>query len=259
MEIIKKYFVIIILMAVGFNASADVVDDASHTNSMPNNYHDNSFFLVSPLVGWNHNKLYVPARGPLPAVTLSDTKPEYGLFLLYYRPQMIINNMFFTTRASGSDVAGNVTFINFYGAPEKRLTWNAGGGYVWHKIKADHNTITISVPMIKAGLLLRIPESHLVLNPYLAYARESIDTSYSDEDIDALMYGITAFWQWRMLNTTLKYYYQDDLNSSESYNVLRLRGILFVNKSFGVTARFEYMEEPTTDNTSFLFGPIFMF
>ena len=229
------------------------------------NYHKESFFLVSPLVGWNRNKLYIPAlppRGPMPgqpAQTRTDTNPEYGLFALYFHPRMVINNMFFLTDASGSDITGNISFINFYGKPDRKVTWNVGGGYVWHEIKAEDNTITISVPMAKAGALIRIPNAHLLLNPYVAYAWQSVETDFSDEDTEAVLYGMTAHWFYRMFHLTMKYYYQDDQDSSEGYNVFRFRGIAFANDWFGLTGRFEYLEEPGTDNTSVLFGPVFVF
>lgn len=93
-------------------------------------FHDRSVFLIAPLIGWNRNELNLPTRGPLPASTLTDAEEEYGLFAFYATPRITINNMFFSTRANGTDIRGNLTFLNLYGDPEALLTWNAGAGYL---------------------------------------------------------------------------------------------------------------------------------
>lgn len=222
-------------------------------------FHDRGFFVVSPLAGWNRNELKIPPHGPMPGMTLTDTEPEYGLFTMYAHPRFVVNNFFFVSEGNGADITGDVAWLNVYGRPEATCTWNVGAGYAWLELDMDGNEIDIGVPMVKAGMVVRCSKIHISLNPYLAYAWESVETAFGDEDSESILYGLTARWYWRMLHVTAKYYLQDDLDRNEQYNVVRVRASAFFSDHLGVLARLEYMEQETTDNTAFLLGPALVF
>jgi hypothetical protein len=62
-----------------------------------------------------------------------------------------------------------------------------------------------------------------------------------------------------MMSAYAKYYYQDVLDSDTVYNVARFRYNVFLNKKFGIASRIEYMEHSTSEDISFLIGPVFTF
>ncbi|MBN1673294.1 MAG: hypothetical protein JXR37_19770 [Kiritimatiellae bacterium] len=214
--------------------------------------------LLSPLVGWDRNELTVPAGRGM-TVTMKDTAAEYGLFALFVHPRVAVNNMLFYTDPNDAEVTGDMLFVNVYGDPRRRVTWNAGVGYLWHAIETDALDITISVPMLKAGAVLRWRKPCVSLNPYLAYTWDSTETDFGDENTESVLYGLTAAWRWRMLGVTLKYYLDDNQDRNEQYNVLRARAHAFLSETFGMVVRAEYMEHSVTTDTSFLIGPAVRF
>jgi hypothetical protein len=228
-------------------AHAEIIDEGSPS-------HKKNTLVISPLLGINHSKLK-SSRTP----DVTDTQMEYGLFALYASDHVVLNNMLFFTTASNSDISGNFFFANFYGDPEDKYTWNLGGGYLWHEINSEATDVTITVPMAKAGLVRRFKEINFSLNPYIAYAWESVNTTRGDSSSEALLYGISANWRWRMLHLTGKYYLEDKIDSNDYYNVARFRALFSLSEKFGIAARFEYMEHSTIDNTSILIGPAFVF
>ncbi len=214
-------------------------------------------FLASPLAGWNEDKLEVPSRNG--TTVLKDTAGEYGLFLMLQNRRMTVNNTIFYTEPNDARVSGDIFYVNFFGPPERRLTWNVGAGYIWHRVDMDREKITISSPMMKAGLIARDPELHLTVNPYVGYLWEDINTTHADSNYESMLYGIAASWDWRMLHATLKYYLQDNLDTHKQYDVFRAYGFVFMGDRWGLAARFEYMEHTTGTDTSFMFGPAFVF
>jgi hypothetical protein len=220
--------------------------------------HNQQVFLASPLAGWNRDEMPVP--GPNGASTiLKDTGAEYGLFLLYANPRLAVNNTVFHTEENGAKVAGDIFFLNLYGASDAILTWNLGGGYTWHSISVSGQDMTIGVPVAKAGIMIRWPSAHLSFKPYLAPARENINTPQGDTSTDCLLYGLTAKWQWRMLQATGMYYYEDDLHSSEHFNNYQARLSAFASRHWGLLARFDRTENAYSTDTSFTFGPVYVF
>jgi len=215
--------------------------------------------LVAPLVGWNRNELRIQGPPGMPPATLTETAAEYGVFAMYFSPRVVANNMLFFTHVNDADVWGDFAFLNVYGAPEARCTWNAGAGYLWHRISPDIADIEITVPMVKAGLVVRVPGVKLMLNPYLAYAWEKVDTDFGDEETESVLYGLSARWRWRMVRLTLKYYLEDNRDRDEQYNTLRARATVALRRNMGISARLEHMEHSVSDNTSFLIGPGFIF
>lgn len=226
----------------------------AETLNQESTHHKKNFFVVSPLLGINHSKLK-SSRAP----NITDTQMESGLFALYANDHVVLNNMLFFTSANNSDISGNFFFANFYGDPENKYTWNVGGGYLWHEINSQAIDITITVPMAKAGFIRRFKEINVSLNPYIAYAWESVNTTRGDSNSESLLYGVSATWRWRMLHLTSKYYLEDKIDSNDFYHVARLRALFSLSENFGLAARFEYMEHSTIDNTSVLFGPAFVF
>ena len=217
-----------------------------------------TIWAISPVFGWDRNELEVRGRGGQ-VTTETDTAPEYGLFLLMAHPNLVINDFLFWTDVNNTDVFGNLAFVNGYGDPDAALTWNAGAGHLYHKIEPVNEDITVTVPMVKAGPLIRIKKWHLRLNPYLGYAWERIDTRHGDEDNDSYLYGITAGCRWRMVAATVKYYYQDSREADEDYQTLRARVNMAFTRHWGAVVRFDYMEHSVTDDTSILVGPTCVF
>ncbi|NCC51273.1 MAG: hypothetical protein EOM20_08670 [Spartobacteria bacterium] len=218
----------------------------------------NTLFMVSPLMGVNRNEMKV--RGPRGEMeTKTETALEYGIFALLKYHNFILTDFLFYTEVNDTDVSGNLFFANYYASRERRLSWNVGAGHLYHKIKPSNQDITVSVPMVKAGPLVNIPEWNLSINPYIGYAWERIDTAHGDQDNDSYMYGITVGWRWRMLAATVKYYYQDSQESDDDYHTVRARTYGMFNEHWGAVIRFDYMEHSTSDDTSVLAGPVFVF
>jgi hypothetical protein len=175
-------------------------------------------------------------------------------------PRFVVNDFLFFTEASGdTEVMGNFLHANVYGAPDAAVTWNVGAGHLYHKIKPENEDIEVSVPMAKAGPLLRIKPWRLTFNPYLGYAWERIDTLHGDSDNDSYLYGITVDWRWRMVNLNVKYYYQDSQELADDFNNVHVRLTTGITRHWGAAIRFDYMEHTTTDDTSFLVGPVYVF
>ena len=215
-------------------------------------------FVISPLIGFDNNTLHSRDRFGN-SVDLEDTGFEYGLFALYSTEHFTLNNMTFFTDVNDTDVSGNIFYANYYYNPRSRVTLNLGLGYLYHKIDADSTEITINAPLPKLGLRIDASEWGMYLNPYVSWISEDIDTTYGDRTDEGFLYGLTVGWRWRFLSAYAKYYYHNVTDSSESYNVARLRGNIFLTKKIGITTRFEYMEHSTSDDISFLIGPAFVF
>ncbi len=224
-------------------------------------------WLVSPMIGYNRDTLKQRDRtGQIQSA--SKTAPEYGLFALVAHPRFVANDFLFFTEAAGkTDVMGNFFHVNLYGDPDATLTWNLGAGHLYHKIKLQDVDIAVSVPLAKAGPVLRYKPWGLTCNPYVGYAWERVDTHVhvppNDQQIhtsnDSYLYGLTLDWQWRMLGLNVKYYYQDSQELDDSFNNLHVRLTTGLTTHWGAAIRFDYMEHSTTEDTSILLGPVYVF
>jgi len=214
--------------------------------------------MVSPVFGWDRNELR--EHGPRGVTTShTDTAPEYGVFLLLSHPNFALNDFLFFSRVNDADIAGNLLFANCYGPRSAKVTWNVGGGYLYHRIRPDGEDIRIDVPMAKAGPLLRITALGLTLNPYLGYSWEAIDTRHGNEDNEYYLYGLSASWRWRMLAASANYYYQDRRDGGKDYQTLHCRMIVLLSQHWSLGTRLDYMEHPSTRDTSILAGPSYIF
>lgn len=161
---------------------------------------DGLLWLVSPMVGYNRNELKQRDRtGQIR--TKTETAPEYGLFALVAHPRFVVNNLlFFTEAADDTDLVGNFFHANLYGDPDATATWNIGAGHLYHKIKPQVGDIDVSVPLVKAGVVLRCKPWGLAFNPYVGYAWERVDAVFyvppRDRQIhtknDSCLYGLTV-------------------------------------------------------------------
>jgi len=231
---------------------------AGSTATLPDTDTRDTIVTISPLFGWNRNKANVRGeRGQV--VEKIDTAPEYGLFFLLVYKNFVFTDFVFFTHVNDTDVFGNLAFANLYGDRKTRISWNVGAGHLYHKIKPENENITVSVPMLKAGPLLNIPEWHLTVNPYIGYAWERVQTQRADLDNDSYLYGVTVGWRWRMLAATVKYYYQDSQEADDDYQTVRARAYCMFDAHWGAVVRFDYMEHSTSDDTSVLFGPVYVF
>ncbi|MFH0953635.1 MAG: hypothetical protein V1873_04830 [Verrucomicrobiota bacterium] len=227
--------------------------------------HEGVVWTVSPIAGVDRNRLKV--RGPDGSVTAeTDTGPEYGVFALMARPSLVINNFLFYSDVNKADVWGNLFYANFYGSSRREVTWNLGGGYLYHEIRPEDVRITVTDPMVKAGLRLKLPKWHLSLNPYLGYAWERVEveidtpmgTQDVDSDNDSWLYGLTLGYRWRMLEGGVNYYYQDSQDLDEDFQVVRARLNFFFTRKWGIGARIDYAEHQTADDFSVLVGPVWV-
>ncbi len=217
---------------------------------------DRPRYLVAPFAGWDRNELTVGGMGP-PTVT-TDTAPEYGLFAMMMHPRVVVNNTVFWTDPNDAEILGNMFFVNVYGPPEQPWTWNVGGGWTWHEIETAGPTISVSVPMLKAGAVWR-PKRGLSLNLYLAHTWESVDTDNSESSYNSILYGVTLKWRWRMIQATLKYYLEDNMDLDETFNTLRARMMFAFNESTALFLRAEHMEHSVTTDDAVVFGVAFVF
>lgn len=216
--------------------------------------------LLAPLVGFDRNELTFQAGPPgTPPVTTADTDWEYGFYSMYVSPRFVLNNVLFFAHANDADIWGDVAYANVYGDPQSAVTWNLGGGYLWHRISTDQMDIRITQPMVKVGALLRWPQMHATLNPFVGYAWQTISMPQGDENTKSVLYGVAADWRWRMFYATAKYYLEDNRNNGRQYNVLRVVGSLNLSRSTALMGRIEYMEHSTGTDTSVLLGPAFVF
>lgn len=232
---------------------------ASAQDELPPPRDQGLIWLVSPLFGYNHDKLKQPDRTGR-VQTSSKTAPEYGLFAMVAHPRFVVNDFLFFTEASGdTDVMGNFFHANLYGDPDAPVTWNIGAGHMYHKIKPQNEDIDVNVPLAKVGPVLRIKSWGLAFNPYIGYAWERIDTLHGDTDNDSYLYGLSVDWRWRMVNLNVKYYYQDSQELDDDFNNIHARLTAGFTPHWGAAIRFDYMEHTTTDDTSVLAGPVFVF
>ena len=230
----------------------------SHAEALQERESKPMICAVSPVFGWDRNELKVRGRGGQ-VTTETDTAPEYGLFLLMAHPNLVINDFLFWTDVNHTDVFGNLAFVNGYGDSNADLTWNVGAGHLYHKIEPANEDITVTVPMVKAGPLFRVRKWNLRLNPYVGYAWERIETRRANEDNDSYLYGITAGWRRRMAAATVKYYFQDSQEADDDYHTVRARAHCMFTRHWGGVVRFDYMEHVTSDDTSLLVGPTYVF
>jgi hypothetical protein len=215
--------------------------------------------FLSPMFGWDRDELTVPG-GPMGRTTqVTDTAPEYGLFAMVSHPNLVVNNFTFFTRVNEADVWGDFLFANYYADADAPATLNLGAGYLYHRIQPDSEDITVQVPMVKAGPRVRWPALHLTLNPYVGYAWERVDTQHGDSRDDSVLYGGAVHWHWAMLDANVNYYYQDSQDIEPDFQTVRARLTAALNRTWGLTARFDYMEHQGTKDTSFLFGPVATF
>lgn len=214
-------------------------------------------FLLSPLVGVDRNELRRPA-GPNRVVTMRDTSPMYGLFGLAMRPHWVLSDFLFFTDVNESDVWGNLFFVNYLTDPDEAVAWNLGAGHLYHGIKTPGGDITVQMPIVKTGPMFHF--HGFSVNPYLGYAWEWVDLPRSDTTEDqAVLYGLTLGWRWRMLHAGVNYYYQQMEETDESYQVLRARIIGMISSRWGLACRVDYSEHNYTDDFSVLVGPVVMF
>jgi hypothetical protein len=243
---------------------------AQHDDMMPSGKPGSVLFMVSPLLGLNRNELVVRGRGG--ATVLEDTDPEQALFAMVVTPRVVANNIAFRTRPEygHSDrlpeyakVVGDIVTVNVYGPAESSLTWNLGLGYIWHEIDSGSTTIGVDMPIAKAGIVWRAPSMNMMVNPYVGYAREEVEVTSSrgssSEGSHVMLYGVSWYWRWRMLQANAKYYIQDNRAENKAYDVLRGQFSAMFTRHAGVLVRAERMEESMTTDTSVLAGPIFVF
>jgi hypothetical protein len=215
-------------------------------------------FVVAPLIGFNRNTLETRDMRGRPT-ELEDTGLEYGLFGLVRTDHFTFNNFLFFADVNDTDVTGNVFHANYYYNPRSRYTLNLGFGFIYNKTEGERTDITVTTPIPKLGLQIGVPEYGLSLNPYVAWAAEKVETPRGDQTNDALLYGMTVGWRWRLLGATVQYYYQDVLDSGESFHTFRLLNNINLSKRLGIMTRFEYMEHPMSKDMVFLIGPTFAF
>ena len=244
---------VLFLCILGARGAVFAEDD----NPVPSS-HPTSAWIISPLFGFAENESLKTGA--------TDTSPEYGLFAMYASPRFIVNNTTFFTDVNNSEVWGNISSFGLYGDPKSSLTWFLGGSYVWHQITANPVKLTIVEPLGKIGVVWRIPSKHLSINPYVGYAQETVRTEKPAfmggnrrNRSDILIYGVSAYWHWRMLGADAKYYLSQDLDHDTLNQHFRVWATAMFSKQTGIIARFEYEEQNTTRDTSLLFGPVFVF
>lgn len=227
-----------------------------------------SAFLVAPLVGADRNEVDVRQGPPgTPAQTLTDTSPEYGLFLMYANPRLVVNDTLFNTDVNHTEVWGNIATLNVYGDPAAKVTWHLGASYLWHELDGDPADLRITEPLAKVGLVFRVPAWRLSVNPYLGYGWQTVETTVTTpgmtvettEHTESVVYGVSAYWRWRMLYANAKYYLEDNRDRDEQYDVFRFWATAMFNRSVGLLGRFEYSETAGSTDTSVLFGPVYVF
>jgi hypothetical protein len=216
-------------------------------------------WLVSPMAGYNRDELKRRDRtGRIQTAT--ETAPEFGLFAMVAHPRLVVNDFLFFTEAAGdTEVMGNFFHANVCGDPDAVVTWNAGAGHLYHKIKPRHEDIVVNVPLAKVGPVFRVKRWGLTVNPYIGYAWERIETRHGDKDNDSYLYGLSVDWRWRMVGLNAKYYYQDSQELDDDFNNVHVRLTTGLSRHWGAVVRFDSMEHSTTDDNAILAGPVYVF
>jgi len=212
--------------------------------------------IIAPFAGVNRNELVMGGGGP-PTI-LRDTAAEYGLFAMVMGPRFAVNNSVFVTDPNSTEVTGDMFMLNLYGPPSRRLTWNAGAGYTWIDIVTGGPPITVSAPLLKAGIVWR-PRHGLSVNPYVALSSERVDTGAALSEYDSMLYGVTVNHRWRMLQTTFKYYLENNDDLGELLHTVRVRMTLAFRESFALFLRAEHMEHSLTTDDGMVVGAAFVF
>ncbi len=214
--------------------------------------------VISPVVGVARNEVDVRGAGGS-TTRRSDTSAQYGLFgLLLYR-QIVITDYVFYTEVNDSDVFGNLLFVNGYLDRYAPLTWNAGVGYLYHRIGTPAGTVTVHVPMIKTGPWVNLWRGALSLHPYAGYSWEYVDSVRGSRTDDAILLGLTMRGRWRKTSATLNYYYQLGLGDADDHHTARFRLQHDFTRNWGAIARLDYMEHATSDDQSIMVGPVYTF
>jgi hypothetical protein len=239
-----------------FCAPAD--DDTAATNAAPV-HPAGGRFMIAPVAGWDHNEY--SAFNPYTRSTEihRDTAGEYGLLLSYVSPRFNVNNILFYTNPNDSKVWGDILSASVSGDPKARVTWAVGGSYTWHMVEIPGINIHVNEPLVRAGPLVRIPEWHMSVNPYVGYAHLAVHTTYGYDAWDTGVYGILGRWDWRMLHFMAQYYLQDNPAERQVYQVFRARLMTFFTEEWGFMARVEHMRQFTSKDTSLLLGPVYLF
>ena len=236
----KKLLVLAFALSLFSGYAADIpLDEAPHATSK---------FLLTPLWGPVQNDLASRDSRGRP-VTLSDEGPMYGLHAVAFGRGWSLTDFLFFADVNNTDVSGNMFFGNWYTHPDSNISPNLGVGQLWHEIETQRQNIKADAPKL-----------HLALNPYTGYAWEGVETAYSKDNSEYVLYGISAKWQWRMFYVSGKYYYQDNMDSDgENFETYRMNATTFLTKSLGLTVRYDHMEHQGSTNDSWLFGPTVMF
>jgi len=212
---------------------------------------------LSPLLGVNRDT--VTTGAPVGPSKLADTRPEYGLYANLRAPHVRVSDFLFYTDPNDAQVFGNFLSANFYLSDTARWTVNAGVGHLYHWIGMERGNVVVSAPLVKAGPVLRIPEVGLTLNPFVGFVWEQIASPYGDSRNDEPLYGLGLNWHWRMLGANATYYVQVGKEDREDLHTLRAYVHAALGANWGWILRFDYMEHTTTDDTSVLTGPTFIF
>lgn len=219
---------------------------------------DRARWHISPMAGEVKNELDDHAGPPgAPAMTLTDTEPIYGLFLMMESPNWKVNNFAFQSKVNDSDVWGDLFYANYYADPRAPAAWNAGAGYLYHRIEPVGETIKVDVPMIKAGPTFYCPYLGIFANPYLGYGWERVDTRHGDQDNDSWLYGLTLSAHWRMLMASVNYYYQDSQELDEDFQTWRARLLIGLDRErgLGLMIRYDHEETSSSRNDFWMIGP----
>jgi len=251
----KKMLAVFLILLFGVGI---VVADDDALPAVIGEMKEGNHLVVVPLAGWNRNTLDArDSHGR--AYTKSDDAFMYGGHIHFINPNWVINDfIFISPNINDADVWGNLAFVNYYHDADAVVTPNIGAGYFYHEIKTSLQRIRIKSPIGKVGLLWRLPPG-IALNPYLGYTEEDVTTKFSHSDDDFIIYGINARWQWRMLASSIKYFYQQNLDHSGGFQTFRAQVSAFASRHAGFTLRYDYMEHTGTRDSSFLAGPVIFF
>lgn len=215
--------------------------------------------LISPVVGYDKNTVFVPGGGGAPDMWATDTKPMTGLFVGETTERFNLNELVFRTNPNSSDVTGNILVANLYGSADKKTTWNVGISYIWHHIDTPGGVITVNEPFVKVGVVQRSQRGRLSINPYLGIGREKVDAGPGSYNDPCLFAGVAANYMRKETQYALKSYLEYDETTHDSFPVARVQATHMLTQDYGWTARAEYMGNSMGADRTLLVGPVFKF
>jgi hypothetical protein len=244
--------------------------------------------IIAPYYGSINNQLAVENMEDL-----EDSAPIAGLYFQWVNPERYQWNVFLyqSSNINESDITGSHFIFDFYlgNCPNGKYVIGAGLDII--KIKTDGNispalqnfkmTNNIYAPFIRAGRYLNFGSEmkKFTILPWIGYEQDIIhgDLGFTvpsmspqmppmtiDKEIDDdYHYALTGInfktTLYHFIELSMKYYRKFSLDDGEDLNTLSGMANIYLNRHWGLSYRYKYMEVSVSKNTYHIGGVEFVF